>query len=173
MWVPTGDKLKSLDYQIQSANKVTIEGVYVKDLLVHLDGRGDVTELWSDGWVDDKNVLSAKHSYQSATDYGVTKCWHYHVKHTDQFTVTRGKLQVALVDLRQDSASYLQVNSIILGSLKPRFIKIPPGIMHGWKALSKPEVLVVNFQSHVYDPEDEYKYPWDLVLAEVWEPKNG
>jgi hypothetical protein len=46
-------------------------------------------------------------------------------------------------------------------------------ILHGWKALSPPEVLVVNFQSHVYDVRDEFKFPWDCVLSQVWEPLNG
>jgi hypothetical protein len=28
-------------------------------------------------------------------------------------------------------------------------------------------------QSHVYDAADEFKFPWDCVLADVWEPRNG
>ena len=45
--------------------------------------------------------------------------------------------------------------------------------MHGWKALAQPETIVVNLQSHVYDPADEFKFPWDCVLRDVWEPRNG
>ena len=66
-----------------------------------------------------------------------------------------------------------RLNRVVMGSLAPRLMKIPPRIMHGWKALTAPEVLVVNAQTHVYDPADEFKYPWDCVLTEVWEPKNG
>jgi dTDP-4-dehydrorhamnose 3,5-epimerase len=138
-----------------------------------LDGRGDVTELWSRPWVEQEGLLNVAHVYQSATDYDVVKCWHLHNKHTDQFTVTRGKLQVSLVDLRADSSTFGQVNTIFLGSTKPRLIKIPPMVMHGWKALSMPEVLVVNLQSEVYTPGDEWKFPWDCVLEEVWQPRNG
>ena len=69
-------------------------------------------------------------------------------------------------------AFYLR-SALFLGSLKPRLVKIPPRIMHGWKALTAPEVLVVNCQTHVYDAADEFKFPWDCVLTEVWEPKNG
>ena len=90
-----------------------------------------------------------------------------------RLTVTRGKLQVALVDLREESPTFRHVNSVFLGGLAPRLMKIPPGVMHGWKALTEPEVLVVNFQSHVYDVKDEFKFAWDAVLTEVWEPKNG
>lgn len=153
--------------------EVTIEGIYVKDLTTHMDGRGDVTELWSQSWVNDAQVFTPKHVYQSATDYGVVKCWHLHEKHTDQFTVTRGKLQVSLVDLRENSPTFLHVNRVFLGTSRPKFVKIPPGIMHGWKALSFPEVIVVNFQTEVFELSDEFRFEWNSVLEHIWEPLNG
>jgi dTDP-4-dehydrorhamnose 3,5-epimerase len=172
----TVEWLQTLPYQVQSTFRgPTIQGVIAKDLKIHVDGRGDVIELWSQPWVGEaaEGMIMPQHVYQSSTDYGVVKCWHLHDIHTDQFTVTRGKLQVVLVDIRANSPSFGHVNSFVLGLQRPRLIKIPPGIMHGWKALSQPEVIVVNLQSHVYDAADEYKYPWDCVLADVWEPKNG
>lgn len=166
--------LRDIPYQVQSPYRPpTIAGVIVKDLQVHLDGRGDVIELWSQPWTERDGMIYPQHVYQSATDYGVVKCWHLHDIHTDQFTVTRGKLQVTLVDIRPDSPTFGHVNPIFLGSQRPRLIKIPPMIMHGWKALTQPEVIVVNLQSHVYDAADEFKFPWDCVLADVWEPRNG
>jgi dTDP-4-dehydrorhamnose 3,5-epimerase len=170
----TVEWLRSICYTIQSPYRPpTIGGVVAKDLQVHLDGRGDVIELWSKPWIESEGLVYPAHVYQSATDYGVVKCWHLHDIHTDQFTVTRGKLQVTLVDIRPDSPTFGHVNPIFLGGTRPRLIKIPPMVMHGWKALSEPEVIVVNLQSHVYDARDEFKFPWDCVLADVWEPKNG
>ncbi|MCC6348655.1 MAG: dTDP-4-dehydrorhamnose 3,5-epimerase family protein [Candidatus Eisenbacteria bacterium] len=168
----TVEWLQSLEYLIQPPGRATIQGVIVRDLTVHLDGRGEVTELWSRPWTKD-GLDDVAHIYQSATDHGVVKCWHLHDVHTDHFTVTRGKLQVSLVDTRPESPTFRHVNALFLGALRPRLIKIPPRILHGWKALSAPEVLVVNAQTHVYDPADEFKFPWDCVLADVWEPKNG
>mgnify|MGYP002404195634 CR=1 FL=1 len=151
----------------------TIDGVALKELTPMLDGRGDVIELWSLPWVESEGFVVPQHCYQSATDYGVVKCWHLHDVHTDQFTVTRGKLQVTLVDIREGSPTFGDVNPVFLGVERPRLLKIPPGVLHGWKALTTPEVLVVNFQSHVYDPADEFKLPWDCVLTDIWEPRNG
>lgn len=169
----TIDWLRSINLRLHANVSVpTIEGVLIKDLRVNLDGRGEVTELWSLPWLKD-GFAEIQHVYQSATDFGVVKCWHYHKVHTDQFTVTRGKLQVTLVDLREDSPSFGDVNIVFLGTLKPRLLKIPPLVLHGWKALSQPEVLVVNLQTHVFDPADEFKFPWDCILPEVWEPHNG
>lgn len=168
----TPEWLKTQQFQVKTPNEVTIEGVILRELTVNLDGRGDVIELWSQKWMD-QGAIQPAHVYQSATDYGVVKCWHLHGEHTDQFTVTRGKLQVSMVDLRQDSPTFLQVNTVILGATKPRYLKILPGIMHGWKSLAAPETIVVNLQSHVYDAADEFKFAWDTVLKEVWQPING
>lgn len=167
----TADWLKNQNFQIQK--NVSIDGVYLKELKSVVDGRGDVIELWSQPWIETEPILAPKHCYQSATDYGVVKCWHLHALHTDQFTVTRGKLQVSLVDLREDSPTFLHANKIIMGTQNPRFLKIPAGIMHGWKSLSIPEVIVVNFQSETYDASDEFKFPWNCVLENIWEPLNG
>jgi len=163
--------LKSIDYQVSFVERdSTIDGVVTRDLTVHLDGRGELTELWSEPWSE---FIAPAHVYQSATDFGVVKCWHLHDVHTDQFAITRGKVQVTLVDLREEASSFGHVNVLIRGSLQPGLISIPPGIMHGWKALSHPEIIVLNLQSHAYSAEDEYKFPWNCVLEHVWEPHNG
>lgn len=170
----TTEDLLSVPYRFRSVwQGPTIEGVKRKYLNPIVDGRGDVIELWSLSWVEPEGLAVPQHVYQSATDYGVVKCWHLHELHTDQFTVTRGKMQIVCVDLREDSPSYGDVNSFIVGVQRPTLILIPPGVMHGWKALSTPEAIVVNLQTLPYDPADEFKFPWDCVLTEVWEPKNG
>ena len=153
-------------------SRESINGLLIRDLKTHLDGRGDVIELWSEPWLAD-GILQPRHVYQSATDVGVTKAWHLHEVHTDQFTCTRGKLQVVVADIREDSPTFGCVNSFVLGVQRPMLIQIPPGTIHGWKALTPPEAIVVNFQSHVYDPVDEYKFQWDCVLRDIWEPRNG
>ena len=168
----TVEWLQSLEFHVRATGESPIEGVVARRLVPHVDGRGEVTELWSEPWKADGFGV-ADHVYQSATDQGVVKCWHLHEVHTDQFVVTRGKLQVTLVDLREQSPTFRQADVFIMGTLNPLLLRIPPGVMHGWKALSAPEVIVVNLQSHVYDPADEFKLPWDCVLEWIWEPRNG
>ncbi len=165
----TTEWLKTIDFSSPTLNGPMIHDVQFRPLKVNLDGRGDVIELWSEPW----GYVAPTHIYQSATDYGVVKCWHLHEVHTDQFAVTRGKIQVTVADIRSDSPTFGGVDTFILGTELPGFIQIPPGLMHGWKCLSMPEVIVYNFQSHVYDASDEFKFPWDSVLENVWQPKNG
>ena len=166
----TTEYLRGVTFEVRRG--ATIQGLMVRDLTAHVDGRGDVIELWSEGW-DDPRILRPRHVYQSATDAGVIKAWHLHQEHTDQFTCTRGKLQVSVADVREGSPTFGHVNTFVLGVQRPLMIQIPPGTIHGWKALTPPEAIVVNFQTHVYDPADEFKFPWDCVLTEVWEPRNG
>jgi dTDP-4-dehydrorhamnose 3,5-epimerase len=165
----TAEWVKAVSFKAPTLNAPAIDGVSFRPLKVNLDGRGDVIEMWSEPW----GYTAPAHVYQSATDYGVVKCWHLHEIHTDQFAITRGKIQVTVVDVREESSTFGSVDTFIVGSQLPGFIRIPPGLMHGWKALSQPEVIVYNFQSHVYDSGDEFKFAWDCVLPEVWQPKNG
>lgn len=170
----TPNWLKKQKYIIQPTSaSPTIKDVILKELKVNLDGRGDLIELWSEPWVKKEGFFIPRHIYQSATDFGVVKCWHLHRLHTDQITATRGKLQVTLIDIRPNSPSFGQVNPIFMGVEKPRLLKIPPGVLHGWKALSQPEAMVFNFATEVYNPKDEYKFPWDCLLENIWESKNG
>jgi len=170
----TSQWLKKQRYAVQSSYICpTIEGVILKELKVNLDGRGDLTELWSKPWVKKEGFCVPLHIYQSATDFLVVKCWHLHEIHTDQIVATRGKLQIVLVDVRKNSPTFGQVDSIFMGVKKPRLLKIPPGILHGWKALSWPEIVVFNFATEVYNPKDEYKFPWNCILKNIWAPKNG
>jgi dTDP-4-dehydrorhamnose 3,5-epimerase len=170
----TSGWLRSQNYKIKFTYRCpTIRGVVLKELETHLDGRGSVTEVWSKPWVKKEKFSIPKHIYQSVTDFGVVKCWHLHKKQTDQLVIARGKIQIVLVDLRHNSPTLGQVNPIFAGIEKPRLLKIPPGILHGWKALSSPEVVVFNFATKVYDPKDEYRFPWDCILKDIWEPING
>ena len=121
----TVEWLKTLHYKVQPANKATIQGVIVKDLTVHLDGRGEVTELYSKPWIEKDGLADIQHIYQSATDYGVVKCWHLHEIHTDHFTVTRGKLQVSIVDLREDSPTFADRKSTRLNSSHSSVSRMP------------------------------------------------
>ena len=116
-----------------------------------------------------RGVVKPEHIYQSATDYGVVKAWHLHRRHTDQFAVTRGKLQVVCADARRNSPTFARYFSILAGTHQPVLIKIPPGIVHGWKALSVPERRIKPSVAPLRSNR-RIAVPLDGLLAHVWEP---
>lgn len=169
----TIDQLQKIRLEVNDVwNQVTIDGVYFKQLRRHVDARGDLTELWSQPWVENEDVAKEiKHVYLNTTHAGVTKAWHVHEDTFSQYTCVSGKMQVVLVDAREESPTFGQVNKFLIGIHNPSFIKIPPGVLKGWKSLAGDSVIVNLLTSA--DVKDNYKYPWDCILNDVWEPKNG
>ena len=152
-----------------TSNKPSIDGVICKKLSPIVDDRGDLTELWSTGWPDSSNFLQPVHCYQSTTRSGVTKGWHLHKSHISQIAITKGKLQLVLVDVRLGSNTFGITNNMYVGIENPSLVKIPSGIMYAWKALSQSEVIVTSFHPHLYDPEEDFHFSIESILSHVWD----
>ena len=65
------------------------------------------------------------------TNPGVVKAFHHHLRQYDCWTVVKGMLQVALVDLRTASPTFGRRNTMYVGELRPWQILVPPGVAHG------------------------------------------
>ena len=167
------ENLKKINFRIHSLRESpTIRGVYFKKLTVHVDGRGDLTELWSKPWSKKENVArKIEHVYFNTTHEGVIKGWHVHEKTHSQYTCVRGKMQIVLVDIRASSSTYGYVNQFIIGIENPSLIVIPSGVLKAWKSLRGDSIIVNLLTSS--DVGDNFKYPWNAILKDIWEPKNG
>ena len=92
---------------------------------------------------------------------GVVKAWHMHRIQTDWWYVVGGVLRVGLCDMRPESPTYKQTMDFLLGDLHPaQVLRIPPGVAHGCKAVQSP-VHLCYVTSHVYNPGDELRLPYD------------
>ena len=166
--------LKDLQLEINPKfNQCSIDGVFYKKLITHVDGRGDLTELWSEPWAEDEKEVrkDVKHVYYNTTHEGVVKAWHIHEYTISQYTCVNGKMQVVLVDLRDGSKTQGKVDQFIIGTKNPSFIKIPPGVLKAWTSVQGDSVIVNLLTSP--DISDNYKYPWDIILKDIWQPQNG
>ncbi|HJZ05691.1 MAG TPA: dTDP-4-dehydrorhamnose 3,5-epimerase family protein [Patescibacteria group bacterium] len=164
------EKFKDIRLQIQSVwSDPTIQGVYVKKLKTLADGRGDLTEIWSLKW-EDKNILKPEHIYYNLTDKDITKGWHWHEKTFSQFVCLAGKMQIVLIDLRKESRSFGHVNQFIASSKNPLFIKIPPVVLKGWKALEENSIIINLLSSP--DTSDNFKISTQTLLTDIWQPKS-
>ncbi|GAC1672958.1 MAG: dTDP-4-dehydrorhamnose 3,5-epimerase family protein [Candidatus Dormibacteraceae bacterium] len=138
-----------------SSKQVTIEGVFLKDLVTHTDERGFFREVIrdTDDFFGDFGQWSHSMMYS-----GTAKAWHIHKRQTDWWYVL-GALKVALYDTREDSPTRGELMEFVMGDLKPTCLKIPPGVAHGCRALQLSHILYVT--SSIYDPDDEGRIPHD------------
>lgn len=168
----TTESLQELKLTLPDLHSATISGIHFKQLKRNSDARGELLELWSQPWSEMEDVMpEVKHVYWNITHQGVTKAWHMHEKTVSQYTCVQGKMQVVLVDVREDSPTLGHVNQFLVGSFNPAFIKIPPGILKGWKSIAGDSVIVNLLTSA--DLQDNIRFAWDAILKDVWLPKMG
>ncbi len=151
-----------------------IPGVRVEPFPVHPDDRGYFLEVarlgrgLAAGFPAESTQVSAALSYP-----GTIKAFHYHRRQTDVWVPAMGMLQVALVDLRQDSAGFGRKNTLYLGTLRPWQILIPPGVGHGYKVIGTAAALLVYVTDRFYDPADEGRIACDDAGIQYdWETQH-
>ena len=110
----------------------------------------------------------------SALSYpGTIKAFHFHLEQYDLWVPAVGMLQVALVDLRPDSATFGRKNTIYVGSLRPWQILVPPGVGHGYKVIGHDPAVLVYVTSRVYNPKDEGRIAYnDAGIGYDWETQH-
>ena len=137
-----------------------IQGVEIKQLARHADERGFLMELLRS---DDSIFTKFGQCYVSMNYPGVIRAWHWHKKQDDFFVVVKGMIKVGLYDLREGSPTQGEAAELYLGDNNSIMLKIPVGVVHGYKTVGTEPSLLINFPSEVYDPQepDEYRLPWD------------
>ncbi len=150
-----------------------IEGVEVKQLAKHVDERGYLMEILRS---DDPIFRKFGQVYVALNFPGVVRAWHYHQKQDDHFVVVKGVVKVALYDARRGSPTQDQVDEFFLGEQNNILLKIPVGVMHGYKTVGTEPSLLLNFPTESYDPQepDEYRLPWNTdQIPYDWDIKMG
>lgn len=148
-----------------------IAGIEIEVAAVWPDDRGFFTELFRFGNPGFVRGFTPTVQVSAALSYpGTIKAIHFHRRQTDLWAPVRGQLQIVLVDLRVESASFGQVNTLYAGELRPWRIRIPPGIGHGYKVVGLESALMVYATDRYYDPADEGRIPYnDAGLNYDWE----
>ncbi len=134
-----------------------IAGVVITPLTTNVDDRQRLTVYLK---ASDPHFRGFAQSYVSISSQGVVKAWHYHLKQTDIWYVPAGKIKVGLFDARSDSPTNGVANEVIMGGGNEITLAIPPGVFHGYVALS-PEAVLINTTDQPYDPTDEFRAAWD------------
>ncbi len=162
--------------QIDASN--LIAGVRLAPLHIFPDDRGFFAELARLGHAgiaegfpcdqDSQVQVSITLSYP-----GAIKAIHYHCEQTDLWAPIGGMLQVFLYDLRVESRTFGEINTLYVGVLRPWEILIPPGVAHGYKVLGPNPSYLVYLTNRYYNPADEGRIPFDdRRIAYDWQNQH-
>ena len=84
---------------------------------------------------------------------------HYHLHQADYWYVPRGRALVVLHDLRDGSPTEGATVTLEIGEHDHRGVFIPPGVAHGFSALT--DLTITYLVDQYYNPDDENGVAWD------------
>jgi dTDP-4-dehydrorhamnose 3,5-epimerase len=134
-----------------------ISGVVIVTPDVHGDNRGRFVETWRKEWVPS----SAEMVQANRADrrQGALVGLHYHLHQADFWYVPYGRALVVLHDLRESSPTEGATLTLEIGEHDHRGVYIPPGVAHGFYALT--DMTITYLVDHYYNPADELGVAWD------------
>jgi len=147
--------------------ETTIAGVRLVPLKRIEDSRGVFFEAFRASWLDNNRRWVQWNFSRSVS--GVVRGLHFHRRQSDYWLVTEGRLLAALVDVRRQSPTFRTAACVELEAANPQALIIPPGVLHGYRALT--DVTVQYLLDQEYDASDEYGVRWDdpeLRLPAAW-----
>ena len=121
-----------------------MEGLEVRELIVHENRRGWLAEIIRDDESEFKPVMS----YLSMTRPGLLRGPHEHREQTDCFCFV-GRFNLYLWDNRSTSPTYKEYKVIATTGV-PTLAVVPPGIVHAYKNVDSVEGLVLNLPDRLY-----------------------
>ena len=139
-----------------------IRGVFVVDPVVHGDERGFFVETYRREWFPQgREMIQGNRGDRQA---GALVGLHYHLHQADYWYVPFGTARVVLHDLRQGSPTDGATMTIDLGRQADghhshRGVFIPPGVAHGFAALT--DMTITYLVDGYYNPADELGVAWD------------
>ena len=140
-----------------------IDGVVVRDLVVHGDERGRFIETYRREWVPGaREMIQANRGDRQA---GCVVGLHFHRKQADWWYVVEGTARVVLHDLRVGSPSEGRTMSFDQTGDRPQGVYIPPGVAHGFASLT--DLTLTYLVDGYYDPSDELGVAWDDPAIEA------
>jgi dTDP-4-dehydrorhamnose 3,5-epimerase len=134
-----------------------IPGVWIVTPDVHGDNRGRFIETWRKEWVPESaDMVQANRADRRQ---GALVGLHYHLHQADYWYVPFGRALVVLHDLRASSPTDGNTLTLEIGEHDHRGVYIPPGVAHGFYALT--DMTITYLVDHYYDPADELGVAWD------------
>lgn len=111
--------------------------------------------------------------YFSVAYPGVIKGWHLHTKQTQFYAVISGMIKLVLYDERKNSHTYGRLMEIFTGEDNYQLIKIPVGVVNGYKTIGVKPAIVANCATEPHEPDEMKRYdPLNSHIKYDWSLKH-
>ena len=128
-----------------------IEGVKILECKKHADNRGFLCEVTKKSQIKD---FDWRQTNFTVAHPGVIKAFHWHKKQTDLWFCVSGNIEAVLYDLRDNSKTKGETQSIILGEHNSAVLLIPKGVAHGYRVLGNNSAGLIYLVDQEYDPKN-------------------
>ena len=153
--------------------KTKLEGVVIIEPQVFFDDRGYFFESFSQQRFNEQVApITFVQDNESKSSYGVLRGLHFQKPPFAQsklVRVVKGKVLDVAVDLRKDSLTFGQYESVVLSEENKRQFFIPHGFAHGFAVLSEEAIFQYKCDNY-YAPQSEGSVRWnDPTIAIDWQ----
>ena len=153
--------------------KTKLEGVVIIEPQVFFDDRGYFFESFSQQRFNEQVApITFIQDNESKSSYGVLRGLHFQKPPFAQsklVRVVKGKVLDVAVDLRKDSLTFGQYESVVLSEENKRQFFIPQGFAHGFAVLSEEAIFQYKCDNY-YAPQSEGSVRWnDPTIAIDWQ----
>ncbi len=108
--------------------------------------------------------------YFATAHPGVIKGWHEHTKQTQNYAVIQGMIKLVLYDNREESSTYRELMEIFTGEDQYQLIRIPTGIINGYKTIGEKTAIVANCATLPHEADEMLRYdPHGDKVPYLWE----
>jgi len=142
-----------------------ITGVHVVEPIVHGDDRGRFVETYRREWIPGAREMIQ--SNRADRREGAVVGLHYHLHQADYWYVPFGTARVVLHDLRAGGPTDGVTQMIDISGENHLGVFIPPGVAHGFAALT--DMVITYLVDGYHNPADELGVAWDdPVVGADW-----
>ena len=132
-----------------------VDGVKIVPLRKIPDERGMIMHMLKS---TDSHFEKFGEIYFSTAYPGIIKGWHEHKKQVQFYAVIKGMIKLVLYDNRPKSKTYKTLMELFIGEENYQLVRIPTGIINGYKTISRETAIVANCATLVHDPKEMRRY---------------
>jgi dTDP-4-dehydrorhamnose 3,5-epimerase len=160
------NRMQLIKERIKSEN---INGLVHMKLDIFEDYRGEIWTVYSEDYCDYKFVADKI----TISNKGVLRGFHGDPYTAKLITCLSGKFQLAVVDLREGSQTYGNVDNFIISDNEPSIVIVPEGCVNAHLCLSEKCVFYYKWSEQYRGSENQATIAWDDPKIGVnWAIKN-